>query len=63
VEYRLTDKGRALVPLIEQMRHYGQEWLMNGNGRAHDHSPPAGERATKTSPVPSGVGAPGSDNA
>ena len=32
VEYRLTAKGRALVPLIEQMRHYGREWLMNGNG-------------------------------
>ena len=32
VEYRLTAKGMALVPLIDQMRHYGQEWLMNGNG-------------------------------
>ena len=32
VEYRLTAKGEALVPLIEQMRRYGQEWLMNGNG-------------------------------
>jgi DNA-binding HxlR family transcriptional regulator len=31
VEYRLTAKGRALVPLIDQMRHYGQEWLMNGH--------------------------------
>ena len=27
VEYRLTAKGEALVPLIEQMRSYGQEWL------------------------------------
>src|SRR4051794_18325026 len=27
VEYRLTDKGTALVPLIEQMRRYGREWL------------------------------------
>lgn len=32
VEYRLTAKGMALVPLIDQMRHYGQEWLMNGHG-------------------------------
>jgi DNA-binding HxlR family transcriptional regulator len=27
VEYALTDKGRALVPLIESMREYGREWL------------------------------------
>ena len=30
VEYRLTDKGRALVPLIEDMRTYGRRWLVNG---------------------------------
>jgi DNA-binding HxlR family transcriptional regulator len=27
VEYVLTTKGRALVPLIEDMRHYGETWL------------------------------------
>jgi DNA-binding HxlR family transcriptional regulator len=27
VEYALTDKGRALVPLIEDMRVYGRKWL------------------------------------
>src|SRR6266702_8067811 len=27
VEYALTDKGRALVPLIEDMRTYGRRWL------------------------------------
>jgi DNA-binding HxlR family transcriptional regulator len=27
VEYVLTDKGRALAPLIEDMRTYGREWL------------------------------------
>ncbi len=27
VEYALTDKGRALVPLIEDMRAYGRAWL------------------------------------
>jgi DNA-binding HxlR family transcriptional regulator len=31
VEYRLTAKGRALVPLIEQMRTYGREWLSAGD--------------------------------
>ena len=27
VEYALTEKGEALVPLIEDMRNYGQRWL------------------------------------
>ena len=27
VEYELTDKGRALAPLIDDMRAYGREWL------------------------------------
>ena len=27
VEYALTVKGRALAPLIEDMRRYGREWL------------------------------------
>ena len=27
VEYVLTPKGRALVPLIEDMRAYGRQWL------------------------------------
>jgi DNA-binding HxlR family transcriptional regulator len=34
VEYRLTAKGKALVPLIEQMRRYGREWLRNGHVEA-----------------------------
>jgi DNA-binding HxlR family transcriptional regulator len=28
VEYALTEKGKALVPLIEDMRRYGRRWLM-----------------------------------
>ena len=27
VEYALTTKGRALIPIIESMRTYGNEWL------------------------------------
>ena len=27
VEYALTEKGAALVPLIEDMRSYGRRWL------------------------------------
>jgi DNA-binding HxlR family transcriptional regulator len=38
VEYRLTPKGRALVPLIEQMRRYGREWLLNGRAVAQRES-------------------------
>jgi DNA-binding HxlR family transcriptional regulator len=35
VEYELTDKGRALLPLIEDMRRYGREWLgATGGDRA-----------------------------
>jgi DNA-binding HxlR family transcriptional regulator len=30
VDYRLTAKGRALVPLIDEMRAYGDRWLMPG---------------------------------
>lgn len=30
VEYVLTDKGSALVPLIEDMRAYGSTWLTEG---------------------------------
>ena len=28
VEYALTEKGRDLVPLIEDMREYGRRWLV-----------------------------------
>ncbi len=27
VEYALTDKGKALVPIIDDMRSYGSRWL------------------------------------
>src|SRR3954466_13464949 len=32
VEYELTDKGRALLPLIEDMRRSGREWLGAAGG-------------------------------
>jgi DNA-binding HxlR family transcriptional regulator len=28
VEYALTEKGEALVPLIDDMRKYGSRWLL-----------------------------------
>ena len=36
VEYALTEKGRALLPLIEDMRRYGREWLSERCGGAED---------------------------
>jgi DNA-binding HxlR family transcriptional regulator len=32
VEYALTEKGRALVPLIDSMRAYGSQWLVDDCG-------------------------------
>jgi len=31
VEYALTEKGEALVPLIDDMRRYGTRWLLAGD--------------------------------
>jgi DNA-binding HxlR family transcriptional regulator len=28
VEYSLTERGRALVPIVEQMRSYGERWIV-----------------------------------
>jgi DNA-binding HxlR family transcriptional regulator len=33
VEYELTDKGRALLPIIREMRKFGHAWLI------HEHAP------------------------
>ena len=38
VEYALTAKGKALVPLVEDMRSYGMRWLL---GDAADREPAA----------------------
>jgi DNA-binding HxlR family transcriptional regulator len=32
VEYVLTEKGRALVPIVEDMRAYGRRWLGAAGG-------------------------------
>jgi DNA-binding HxlR family transcriptional regulator len=34
VEYELTAKGRALLPITEAMRQFGHDWLVP----EHDHS-------------------------
>jgi DNA-binding HxlR family transcriptional regulator len=30
VEYELTDKGQALLPIIDAMRGFGRDWLVDG---------------------------------
>ena len=44
VEYALTEKGRALVPIVESMRVYGREWL-NEDGACLVEKPEAPEPA------------------
>ncbi|HEX2127826.1 MAG TPA: helix-turn-helix domain-containing protein [Solirubrobacterales bacterium] len=34
VEYALTEKGEALIPVIEQMRTYGEQWLVEDARRS-----------------------------
>jgi DNA-binding HxlR family transcriptional regulator len=39
VTYALTEKGEALVPLIEDMRSYGNRWLDSGSASAKSPVP------------------------
>jgi DNA-binding HxlR family transcriptional regulator len=39
VEYALTVKGEALLPLIEDMRRYGREWLSAACAPASEAEP------------------------
>src|ERR671933_690894 len=48
VEYALTEKGRALIPIIEDMRTYGERWL--GAPGASD-PPPAAETDAPETPA------------
>ena len=34
VEYELTEKGRALLPIIREMRRFGRAWMID----EHEHS-------------------------
>jgi DNA-binding HxlR family transcriptional regulator len=37
VEYELTSKGRALLPIIHAMSDFGHEWLVNDAAHAEQH--------------------------
>ena len=41
VEYALTPKGKALVPLVEDMRSYGMRWLLGDAAQTADEREPA----------------------
>ena len=45
VEYALTEKGRALVPLIEDMRAYGRRWLLKSE--RHESAVAASRRPSR----------------
>jgi DNA-binding HxlR family transcriptional regulator len=53
VEYALTEKGRALVPLIEDMRAYGLKWLLVTD--CDDEEVSAPETLVEPEPVGAGV--------
>ena len=36
-EYELTQKGTALLPIIEEMRRFGHSWLVTDD--SHTHAP------------------------
>jgi len=44
VEYALTEKGRALLPIIDDMRAYGEDWL----GEECEQRPSRDEIAAQT---------------
>ena len=44
VEYQLTEKGRALLPIVREMRKFGTNWLVPARPRL----PPRGPSATRT---------------
>jgi DNA-binding HxlR family transcriptional regulator len=39
VEYALTSKGKALVPLVEDMRSYGMRWLLGDAAEVGERQP------------------------
>jgi DNA-binding HxlR family transcriptional regulator len=41
VEYALTEKGAALLPLVEDMRRYGKRWLSRETERQPAAQPAA----------------------
>ena len=49
VEYELTQKGNALLPIIEEMRSFGHSWLIIAGGHAPEHAALLGQGASRLS--------------
>lgn len=45
VDYELTPKGAALLPIINAMREFGHEWLVPEHDHVHDAAPTRAVRA------------------
>src|SRR5437870_13059045 len=45
VEYALTEKGRALIPIVEDMRAYGNHWLADDGAQGAEAEPVGAGRA------------------
>ena len=39
VEYELTEKGQALLPIIDAMRSFGHSWLVSDDAHTHGDEP------------------------
>jgi DNA-binding HxlR family transcriptional regulator len=57
VEYGLTEKGWALLPIVETMRAYGQRWLGASGDCAPARVEPGAARGAGSTVGPSPVGA------
>ncbi len=42
VEYALTEKGTALLPIVDGMRSYGERWIVQGCGERAGSADSAG---------------------
>ncbi|MGH3112815.1 MAG: winged helix-turn-helix transcriptional regulator [Gaiellaceae bacterium] len=41
VEYELTDKGKALLPIIDEMGRFGHAWLVSDDAHTHEAKTPS----------------------
>ena len=64
VDYSLTEKGEALLPIIDAMRQFGHEWLVPEHGHAHasattprssSYSALKASRVSRAAATPSGM--------
>ena len=46
VEYELTAKGAAMLPIVDAMSSFGHAWLIDDHD--HEHTPPRVSQVTAT---------------